>query len=184
MPARSTTPPAAVPTITLDGPLLCLDVSSTAAGWAAFRPTGDPFDFGVIRPRQRSPSWERIDRIVAEVLALHDRILPAAALMEFSNGHTHGRLRKASGLAVLGQAQGAVRQALASRHCPVAVVGEGWTRGEPKGARARRIALLVPRWRAEDDVGLDSADALGIGFGYFDRAREAELIARAGGGIR
>lgn len=165
----------------LDGPLLCLDVSSTACGYAAFHADGHPFDFGVIRPTRGWESWRRIDAIVAGVGGLCHRVLPAAALMEWSDGHTHGRLARASGLAILGHAQGAVRQLLSSLHCPVAAVAENaWTRSQPKEKRAKKIKLLVPGWDAAADPGLDAAVALGLGFWLFDKARETEILRRAG----
>jgi Holliday junction resolvasome RuvABC endonuclease subunit len=174
-------PNVAVP---LGGPLLCLDVSSIACGWVAFRPDGTAIDFGVIRPRAKLPSVERTDSIVRGVRDLHGHYLPALALMEWSAGLTHGRIAKARGLAVLGQAQGAVKQALVDLHCPVATVAENtWTNGVPKYKRANRVAMIVPRYRdfrmGGKDRGDDAADALGIGMWFFDRAREAELLARA-----
>jgi hypothetical protein len=96
-------PNVAVP---LGGPLLCLDVSSIACGWVAFRPDGTAIDFGVIRPRAKLPSVERTDSIVRGVRDLHGHYLPALALMEWSAGLTHGRIAKARGPALPGRDRG------------------------------------------------------------------------------
>lgn len=178
------TPEAAVPIIRPDGPLLCLDPSSSACGWAIFDPSGRPVDFGVIRPPARLDSVARTDRIVAGVLDLYRRHRPAGALLEWASGKTHGRIAKASGLAVLGQAQGSIRTALAIQGCPVALVdANDWTFKVPKHKRASMIALAVPGYAAMrvggKDPGDDIADAIGIGLWHFDRIRGCELLERA-----
>lgn len=170
--------------------LLALDPSSHAVGYACFDGSGSVVAFGVVRPpRARMPAAGRIDALVAGVATLCDRHGPARAVVEFSAGKVARRVRGRSagaGLAVLGQAQGAIRQYLAGRLGPdaVAIAGEGWTGGEPKHRRAARAALLVPGYAGfrvgGGDPGGDAGDAIGLGDFHLSRLREAELLDRAG----
>jgi hypothetical protein len=158
-------------------PLLSLDVSSTAAGYAVFGTGPDDLGaFGVIKPRGR---WDAVERIrlivdaVVTVLAMHP---PASVVMEFSAGKTAGRLAKASGLAVLGQAQGAVWEAIRSRGYGVSTVTENeWTNRKPKPKRAEDVAGWYGEYRdyfAEGrDSGFDAADAIGLGVWFLNRIR-------------
>jgi Holliday junction resolvasome RuvABC endonuclease subunit len=176
----STTPARQPP----HGPLLCLDVSSSCTGWAAFHAAGPhherPYSFDRIRPLAKLPSVQRIDRQVAKLREIVRMCEPALVVMEWSSGKTHGRIARASGLAVLGQAQGAVRQLLADLNVPVVTVPENeWTKGSPKRKRAENVRFLVPNYRIEDDPGFDIADAIGLGLYYKAKQRQAELIARA-----
>jgi hypothetical protein len=163
----------------LVGPILCLDVSSTCTGWAAFQKTGHCYSFGRCKPLQKLPSVERTDRMVSNLRKIVEVCCPVATIMEWSSGKTHGRIAKASGLAVLGQSQGAVRQMLNDLHVPVVLVGENeWTRSKKKADRAKEVALLVPQYDPADDPGLDIADAIGLGLWHFGKIRERELLGR------
>jgi Holliday junction resolvasome RuvABC endonuclease subunit len=164
--------------------LLSLDPSSTACGWAVFHGPERLADFGVIRPKASSPALDRVDRIVEAVEALLDEAQPDECVIEISSGKTHGRIAKASGLSVLGNAQGAVRQAIRNRHLPVEAVSENeWTGGNRKADRARVVGILYPpyaRFAASGgDPGFDAADAIGIGAWLFGKRRWAQLVARA-----
>jgi hypothetical protein len=177
-------PPDVAPALVLSGRLLALDISSTAAGWATFR-AGALDEFGVIRPPGRVPSVARIDAIaagVAEVVGVGNCF---TCVMEWTAGKLHRRLGRPSGLATLGQSQGVVRERLRTLGVPTWLVGEEWTGSRPKTERARRAWLAYPefgRWAlAGHDPGMDAADALGLGEWAIGRAREAELLARAGG---
>ena len=59
MAIRTRSDHADIPTAPLSGPLLTLDVSSTAAGWCVFSPSGEPTGFGVVRPRASMPAVDR-----------------------------------------------------------------------------------------------------------------------------
>jgi hypothetical protein len=158
-------------------PLLSLDVSSTAAGYAVFGSGADDLGaFGVIKPRGRWEAVERIKLIVDAVTAVLAMYPPASVVMEFSAGKTAGRLDKASGLAVLGQAQGAVWEAIRSRGYSVSTVTENeWTNRKPKPKRAEDVAGWYGEYRdyfAEGrDSGFDAADAIGLGRWFLNRIR-------------
>jgi hypothetical protein len=151
--------------------VLALDVSSSAAGYALALPGGRT-DFGVIVPPGDAKAVERIDGIVGAMGRLLARHRPALAVMEWSDGHVHGAIRRrTSGLSVMGAAQGAVRQFLRAEGIPVETVGEStWTRRIRKVERAARMRVVFPaygRWADEGadegaDDGMDAADALGI----------------------
>lgn len=164
-------------------PLLALDPSSSACGYAIFW-GGTLTRFGVLRGKAKAPALDRIDLIVDALEAIVASIAPCVAVMEISGGKTHGRLSKASGLSVLGHGQGEVRRALKSAGVEVLAVPENaWTASVPKPTRAKRVALEYPPYRAfaarGEDAGLDAADAIGIGLWYIGKLRERELIARA-----
>lgn len=161
--------------------ILTLDPSSSITGWAAFDPAGTPAAFGTIRPRAVG-AIHRIDEMARRAARLVEKHAPAWVLIEWAGFAQGGGARRGggSGLTTLGQAQGAIRQALR----PVAVVRtinqDVWTGVAPKDKRAELVRTLVPAYRDYADRGLDVADALGIGLWYFELARQAELLHRAG----
>jgi Holliday junction resolvasome RuvABC endonuclease subunit len=158
-------------------PLLSLDVSSTASGYAIFGNGADDLGpFGVIKPRGRWDAVERIKLIVDAIVTVLATHHPASVVMEFSAGKTAGRLDKASGLAVLGQAQGAVWEAIRSRGYGVSTVPENeWTKRVKKEKRAEEIVAHFSEYRdyfAEGrDSGFDAADAIGLGRWFLNRIR-------------
>ena len=94
-------------------------------------------------------------------------------VLEWSAGRVAGRLRGSnpSGLAVLGQAQGACYQQVIREGFRVELVGEGdWTawkgRGVPKAERigwAKRHVPAYTRWLAEHtDSGGDVGDSVAL----------------------
>jgi hypothetical protein len=174
--------------------ILALDVSSSVTGWAMF--VGGQLDaIGMFRPRSASPALDRIDEITGKVLALVCDLEPQLVVMEISSGKVHGRIMgQASGLSVLGHAQGAVRALIVDRNVHVVAVSENeWTRGKVKSARAIAIARQWPLYgnfaeikpdakgkpSSKYDPGFDISDAIGVGMYFVGKAREAELIARA-----
>jgi hypothetical protein len=161
--------------------LLTLDVSSSAIGWCAST-SGDMLDsFGLITPkRSRAAAAERIDSML---LQLDQEVLssPGLVVMEWSDGKIAGRLGRASGLSVLGAAQGAVRQFLLGKGYVVYLVGENqWTKRVPKPTRAKRIAMwfrAYGEWAAAGvDKGMDVADAIGIAQYVWAKVAERRLI--------
>jgi Holliday junction resolvasome RuvABC endonuclease subunit len=154
--------------------LLSLDVSSTACGWAVGRIESDAsptiLDFGVIKPTASWDSTRRTDWMSMKIASLVQKHDVAAVVMEFqSHCHTGKRVQ---GLAVLGQAQGAVRAYLAMTHKVETVTEREWTRrngkNQKKEARAEYVKQVVPDYAAraaEDprfDPGLDASDAIGL----------------------
>lgn len=182
--------------------ILALDPSSSSCGYAVLADALRPalVAFGVIRPPGRLSAAARIDLIVAGVRHVFAEHHPGTVVVEWSDGRTHGRLagRKVVGLQVLGQAQGAVRQALVGAGVDPVIVGEAeWTNSVPKPVRAAWVALEFPAYRdflqsGQDGPwrgtgpwggkGLDAADSIGIGLWHLGCRREAELLARAAGG--
>jgi Holliday junction resolvasome RuvABC endonuclease subunit len=157
----------ATPAPTTRGRLLALDVSSTACGWAVMDADGDLRGFGVIRPTGSLPAIDRINSITWHLSRLIYRWGPQLAALEWADGKTARRIPKASGLSVLGAAQGAVYQMFRERAIGVAAVPQNeWTRSRPKASRAERVAILHPGYAAArsrgEDPGFDSADAIGL----------------------
>jgi Holliday junction resolvasome RuvABC endonuclease subunit len=162
-------------------PLLSLDVSSTASGYAIFgNGANDLGPFGVIKPRGRWEAVERIKLIVDAVVTVLTTHHPASIVMEWNAGKaghwTATGGRKVSGLAVLGQAQGAVWQAIRERGYAVETVTEDeWTKRVKKEERAESIASQFSEYRdyfAEGrDSGFDAADAIGLGRWFLNRIR-------------
>jgi Holliday junction resolvasome RuvABC endonuclease subunit len=162
--------------------LLCLDVSSSCLGWALGEintapagAVGDLIDLGRFAPPASRTSLERIRMICKEVEGLIFQLRPDRALMEWQS-HKTRRLR-AQGLAVLGQAQGAVlvtlERELASVDLVDVVSERDWTGGKPKDQRATitslRSTLLGLFLSKGHDPGLDAADAAGIFFWKLDQ---------------
>jgi Holliday junction resolvasome RuvABC endonuclease subunit len=159
--------------------IACLDISSSAAGWAILRAVGagEVERFGVVRPPSR---WHPIGRIDAIVAGLEAELAGSCCdlcAMEWQSHKFAARQVHAQGLAVLGQAQGAVYEAMRRMGFmqPVACVGErAWTLGRPKARRAQAVRLRCPeyaRWAdAGQDAGLDACDSIGLGFFLIDRA--------------
>jgi Holliday junction resolvasome RuvABC endonuclease subunit len=163
--------------------ILALDVSSSATGWAVLdgaKPVLEAFD--LIRPPARLDSVVRIDAMVARVGVIAEDYAPDAVVMEWSSGKVHGRLGRIPGLAVLGQAQGAVRAALRAAEWPVKTVSENdWTGGKSKARRSQLIACEFPaygRWSG-NDPGFDVADAIGIGCWWLRREWVMSLVGEA-----
>jgi Holliday junction resolvasome RuvABC endonuclease subunit len=177
--------------------LLSFDPSSTRCGWSYWQSIAgrnpQPHSLGVIAPPVRLPSDGRIDLIVEGVLDLARRFLPSHVVLEYALGKVAGRLagRKVSGLAVLGQAQGRVYQALAdaarhrtSRFDPEEIVktGEEWTGGVPKEKRSRLLVFTCPIYCdfAAQDPGFDAADAVLMGWEWIARHK----IEATTGGVK
>lgn len=162
-------------------PLLSLDVSSTAAGYAIFGTGPDDLGaFGVIKPRGRWDAVSRIKLIVDAVTTVLTTHHPASVVMEWNAGKaglwTATGGRKVSGLAVLGQAQGAVWQAIRERGYAVETVTEDeWTKRVKKETRAEAIASQFTEYRdycsEGRDSGFDAADAIGLGWWFLNRIR-------------
>lgn len=154
--------------------LLSLDVSSSAIGWAIF--AGTKFHAGgIIAAPSGWDSTRRIRTNTDDVIGLIEGYRVSHIALEWQGPYRAARGRNINGLAVLGQAQGHLLGSIQARwiHLPVDLIGERiWTRinGWParKEARAERVKLLVPEYRAaveKDpgiDKGLDISDAIGI----------------------
>ncbi len=179
--------------------ILSLDPSSTCCGWAVL--TGEKPNlsgFGVLKAPSSAKSLSRIDWLAGGVAGLNGLVReerPDVVVMEWTSGKVHGRIGRASGLAVLGQAQGAIRQAVRGLGVRVETVSENeWTGSVPKSTRARRVALEFASYRdfagdwlhggkcLENDKGLDVADAIGLGVWWLRRHQYAALAAKTGGG--
>lgn len=169
--------------------MLCLDVSSSVTGWALLRcPDGDLAAgcCGRIVPKSTATALTRIDAMVAGVVDLLRCHFASRVVMEWSAGKVYGGSAKhRSGLAVLGQAQGAVYQAIKTFRGgapPETVLDIAWTARTRKETRAKRLAEHDPvyaAWAAaEGDGGADAADAVGLGRWLLAEERAAALLAR------
>ncbi len=171
---RPPTPePRPVPSV-----LLTLDPASHNVGYALFT-AGTLHRFGVLTA---TASWEptrRIDTLTYQVECLVRGHKPDAVVMEWSEGFTAGRLQgRARGLAIMGQAQGAIRERLKACGAePVAIHENTWTSGRKKATRAKTICMLYPeyaRWAKDHDKGADSADAIGLALWWLGSACRAK----------
>ncbi len=194
--------------------LLCLDPSSTCCG-AAYFPSlahdAAPTYLHAIRPTSSWDAMKRIDFIVAGVLETVRRWRPSLVLMEWSDGRldaarTRQRGRAYPGMAVMGQAQGAVRQALMDHpwwwpsptvRGKIETVSEAdWTCQKGKDARALTMAAMFPLYRDflesgqdgpwtgkgswKHGAGLDVADSVGIGVWRIGEENTRRAVERAG----
>lgn len=172
--------------------LLTLDVSSEALGWALHlrdEPPPKNLVFARLAPPSRLPAHERIDAIVDHVVWLCREARPDVVVMEWTDGRTDvarakGRGRMVAGLAVLGQAQGAVRQALRTHWTEPELVNEAeWTEGQKKKDRAYNISLEFPAYaefaKGGYDSGYDAADAIGLGLWWLARRKIEDMVAEA-----
>jgi len=158
--------------------ILCLDISSTATGWAVFQ-NHELVKFGLINAR----GIDAVDRIrytVGHMLTVVKMHAPDAVYYERSDGKTHRRISKAANLSVLGEAQGSVATALRISGYPVHAIGTNeWTKGKRKETRARTVRMMFPayfEWSAKDK-GLDVADVIGLGVYVLGQLKTQELIA-------
>lgn len=152
--------------------VLSLDTSSSAMGWALGRTKEDGvrvIDFGVVRP---SSGWDFARKIGAMTTAIDDlckNFQIDRVVMEFQSHKSAGK--HVQGLAVLGQAQGAVWRHM--RGMPIDRVDErAWTKINGKNARkdvrCEHVKTVVPAYAAyvaehpRFDKGLDAADAIGL----------------------
>lgn len=146
--------------------LLCLDVSSTAVGWAFLLGDGTPVRWGVDRSTSTDPlvrTGELADWSVARAATEPTINRVVLEWQDHSNRTDHGATA-----ATVAHAQGAVWQALRAldRFPVVCVPVHEWTAFEPKDKRADKVRLLVPEYRPDGDTGLDAADALGLGLWF------------------
>jgi Holliday junction resolvasome RuvABC endonuclease subunit len=161
--------------------VLALDPSSTACGWAILDGSATVHDLGVIRPGEHRPFWSRVTRICDGVGELLDRHLCDEVLIEVTTGLTYRKVR-ASSLAALGMAQGAVWRTVQMHAREPRVVNEReWTAGRTKRDRARSLGLWCDAYRAVQgsDKGGDIADAIEIGLWWLDQRRAERLAGRA-----
>ncbi len=178
------------------GLILALDVSSSVTGYAVGSRDGVRTGWGAIIPREpgraeaatltaSGRAVDRIDQMVSGVRRLTHfyRGWGIDVVMEWSSGKLHRRVKGvATGLAVLGQAQGAVRQALNGwGYDPILVAENDWTKGKPKAKRADGVGLRYPPYARADDPGLDMADALGLLDWYRGQETTRLLVAAHGG---
>ena len=141
--------------------VLVLDVSSTCTGWAVFVGPA-PERFGKVAQRS-TVLVERIGAMADAVASIARTERPDRIVLEWaSKGANAGQ--GGHGLTSLGQAQGAVWQALRGLGVPlVPVLQWEWTAFVPKATRARTVRAIVPQYAAVRDSGGDIADAIGIG---------------------
>ena len=168
--------------IPANGKLLSLDVSSTAIGFAVFRVNKVyPVAFGRIKHPEKWPDSRRIranSRLLEEHMAGE---CVTHVVMEWQSPWRASRMPNATGLAILGKAQGYMLCVLdriglipdANGDLPIDLVSEReWTQqnGWParKDVRAAQVRLLCPDYAKEVrknpkwDDGLDVADAIGL----------------------
>lgn len=162
-------------------------MSSTATGWAIFQGSGAVASFGRFpeKPNSRLDAIGRIDAAVEYLKSLvtaHQASTPISHVVMELQSHKRTGV-SVQGLAVLGIAQGHVRQALKDS-IPVFHVDERtWNGSKSKTSRARVIHERCDEyatWAGEElfkqtkrglafsgykrDPGLDVADAIGIGY--------------------
>ncbi len=160
---------------------LALDVSSSCTGWAVFGSRG-LHAFGAIKPSASLDSIKRIDNTVNQVLSIVQSFEPSMIVMEWTRGRLHHRAtagREPTGLAVMGQAQGAVRQAVRGLRYRVETFDESWTNRRRKETRAAETRTQFPDYAsvAEHDPGMDVADAIALGDWYLRNERTKQLAA-------
>lgn len=127
-------------------------------------------DAGLLTPvRDRDPYLVRVDEMVQSVGGLLAEYKPKLNIIEVPSGKVAGRLRNKnpSGLSVYGFGAGAAWQMLRDFEdvtgCDLWEVDENtWTNQIPKDKRQAIIAMEFPQYRADDDPGGDTSDAIGL----------------------
>lgn len=165
--------PAPLPPIATGTVLLSLDVSSSACGWCVGRKTEagvEILDFGVIRPPSGWDFARKVGAMTTEINRLCKDWRYGRVVMEFQS-HKHTGLH-VQGLAVLGQAQGAVWQNFQPHMAVDRVTEREWTKLNGKNARkdvrCEHVKAVVPVYAArvaenpKFDKGLDASDAIGL----------------------
>jgi Holliday junction resolvasome RuvABC endonuclease subunit len=157
-----------------DSVLLALDVSSSAMGWAVGETTGDGgvsvLGFDVDRPPSGWDFQRRVMRMMTTVNWIIGEFGVTWVAMEFQSHKTTGK--RVQGLAVLGQAQGAVWNHILATRTVDRISERDWVRlngrNAKKETRCEYVKAVVPAYAArleenpKFDVGMDAADALGI----------------------
>lgn len=147
--------------------LLAIDPSSTCCGYAVFIDT-TLIECGKVTPRRTKDAVnDRIDHIVAELVALVREHGPEVIVIEDTSGKVSGRHGGGgAGLAIYGKAVGEIRRAMLHTGVRVECVLENeWTRGMgKKGQRMLWCRAAYPtQYDAEQDKGGDVADAIKLG---------------------
>lgn len=155
--------------------VVALDVSSSAMGWAVGKivrgSTPVILDFGVVRP----PSGWDFQRKVFNMMTAFNHVVEeydaSNVCMEWQSHKT--TFKRVQGLAVLGQAQGAVwGHAVVKCRVVDRISEREWTRiGGRNASKEDRCAIVkatVPAYAArlkanpKFDPGMDAADAIGL----------------------
>lgn len=164
---------------------LSLDPGSQITGYAVMADGERLVEGGVLRPdRTRDPAIDRLRAMKRDLLVLLEQVKPDVVVVEFTSGKVGKRHGGAgAGLAVYGIAVGmlwevcenwAMVRRAAGRPCRVEVIPENeWTRRQTKAKRTMAIAALFPEYLAENDKGMDVADAIGLNL-YMQRKEKAE----------
>jgi hypothetical protein len=158
--------------MSVGGPVLGLDPSSTVIGYGALTLDLRLVDAGSIRPTCASDgSFERIVSMSVDLETLFGQIEPSVILVEWTKGKVGQRHKGlGAGLAVYGCGVGAAGMAAwrwSRDHpgCQVhAILENDWTGGVPKRDRQLAIAGAYPEYAAwlAQDVGGDISDGIGI----------------------
>lgn len=150
------------------GPVLALDPSSTAVGWA-FLDGGRLVRADVLKVPGGWETFRRVDRLSDLTREVVASCPPGArVLMEYTSG-LHAR-STAVGVSACAHTQGAIRARLRQDGVPVEMVPEQWAIGMgTKAKRVQAIRLAEPRLARIDDPGGDAADAAGLGLWWIQR---------------
>lgn len=151
-----------------EGPVLALDPSSTAVGWARIS-GGKLVSAGVIRAPEGWDVFRRTDALADKVAELAKGFWITRVVMEYATGMHHRAT--AVGVAACCHAQGAIRQRLRSLSHSVEMVAENdWTRGLGKKEERVKAMRSAEPWLAKlKDKGGDAADAAGLGLWWIQR---------------
>lgn len=149
--------------------VLAFDPSSTCVGWADLRD-------GVVAAagREYAPkSWPPGDRLRAIADGLAETFADAfradrriTAVIEVPGTDLHGR-RDPRGLILVGEAAGICRGLAEAYDAPVCrVEAQAWIGGRSKTGRRAAAAAAWAGYRAADDPGFDTADAIELGLWF------------------
>ncbi len=168
-------------------PLLVLDPSSTALGWAWFH-RGELVSCGTVRAtsadfgRRMAMLWDKLRPVLA--MGPHD----ARIVIEWHYGREMAWVRKQKeGRSIkttvtLCHGQGALYGMLCGEGRTVETITDReWTKGKgAKEKRAEKIRQAYPDFGRiwGEDKGLDATDAVGLGLWWLGRAREADIESR------
>lgn len=165
--------------------VLSFDPSSRCTGYAFFRSQDELVDCGLLR-RSSKCITEMACTLFDEIQSVIRDHKPDLIVIEAPSGKVARRLGgRGAGLSVYGVSVGIVAGAsIAARgrhfmgRYSVLLIDEPlWTRSRSKLTRRAEVELAFPRLKEirERDVGMDAADAVGVGIWLYDQLKRVAL---------
>lgn len=160
--------------------ILVLDAASITTGYAVFT-DGALIDAGKLKSSHENAN-ERIMSIVQDALDLAHEYKVDRVVIEDTSGKVSKRHKGGgAGLAVYGKAIGWLAGALKMKGFDVVLVLENtWT--ADMGSKAKRQVSVAARYKgykAADDPGMDTSDAIALGDWFIARQKSGQVVLQS-----